>query len=967
MSEIIEFLGGLYDNSDDFICLASLRSEPVYVNRAGRRLLGLPEDHDATTTKLRDYFSEETWLKLRRSALPELKERGRWVGEGQLCHFEEGTHFDVQITAFLVKHPRTEQPICLATIGRDMTDRKRAETAEVLNSAILQSSIDPIVTVDHSGLITVFNPAAERTFGRSAEEVIGQLAEDVLFHSSEGKDEARVGRHVAVGAGSMIGQRTEMTGKRADGELFLAETTMTISRVKGLSVFTFFLRDISERKKAEMELRHAKEAAESASHAKSIFLASMSHEIRTPMNAIIGMTEFVLDTDLTPTQRDYLQMVQESGESLLTLIDDILDFSKIEAGRLELDPILFDPRKSLGDAMKSLAFRAHGKQLELACRIRTDVPGGLIGDMGRLRQIVVNLVGNAIKFTEHGEVVLDVSCESKSEKEVTLNFAVIDTGIGIPKDKQATIFDAFEQADPSTRRRFGGTGLGLAIASKLVELMGGRIWVESELGQGSTFHFTARFDVAFTAQEKIEQQQQAGVRGTNVLIVDDSATTRVILEEMLQSWDTRPVAVSDEESALARLGESERMGQPFRVVLIDDSLPDVDGFELAKKIESESNCDVAVIMMLSAGHQPGVQQRCDELGIVGSLIKPIKPSELLETVASVTGVVVDAALTDQMDVARTRRSGPLRILVAEDSLFNQKLAVGLLEKHGHRVDVAGDGKEVLSALERQSYDLVLMDVEMPEMDGLDATRAIRRAEAEQGGGRRIPILAMTAQAMKGDREKCLAAGMDGYIAKPIRLQELWRSIDEVVGGDTDVADATADPAPAAAAEVTEAGASSVDLGEQGAGELGEGTADDVSGGEESADDSRNDVVDDDPVDWVKALKAAGGDSQLLAEVVEVFSGEGPRLLADLRQAAAAKNADTVRRAAHTLKGSLRMLGHQRAMTLAEEIESRGSSGELDQVNESIAGLGTCLEELMPRLAEFLARQQPPADTPSTTP
>ncbi len=628
------------------------------------------------------------------------------------------------------------------------------------------------------------------------------------------------------------------------------------------------------------------------------------------MNAIIGMTEFVLDTELTPTQSDYLEMVQESGESLLTLINDILDFSKIEAGKLELDPILFDPRKNLGDAMKSLAFRAHGKRLELACRVRSDVPTALVGDMGRLRQIVVNLVGNAIKFTEQGEVVLDVRCESKNEKQTKLHFSVVDTGIGIPKDKQKTIFGAFAQADTTTRRRFGGTGLGLAIASKLVSLMGGRIWVESELGRGSTFHFTARFDIALSQQEELERQQSAGVRGMPVLVIDDSATTRVILEEMLRSWDTKPMAVSDEESALRELKQAKQQSKPYRVVLIDDDMPGADSLALARKVKSDPQLDCEVIMMLSAGHQLGVQQEYERHGIAGQLIKPIKPSELLEAIARVTGVTIDEAALPKPLVQPAGRTGPLRVLVAEDSLFNQKLAVGLLEKHGHEVTISGDGKMAIAVWQKSDFDLILMDVEMPEVDGLETTQAIRRSEKESG--RHIPILAMTAQAMKGDREKCLAAGMDGYIAKPIRVQELWRAIDKVVG-------ASATP---------------------GAGQ----------GGPTSADGS---------VDWNTAIASTGGDRKLLGEIIEVFRGEAPRLLADIQKAVADQDADALRRAAHTVKGSLRMFGHQQATAVAEDIEARSRAGDLDDLDQSISSLQNQVAKLMPELDKFTAEQSAP--------
>jgi two-component system sensor histidine kinase/response regulator len=654
-------------------------------------------------------------------------------------------------------------------------DARRREKAEADLAQFFTVSLDMLCIAGFDGYFKRLSPAWQSTLGWSEDELMARPFLS-LVHPDDREATSAEASKLAMGA-KTISFENRYLGK--DGKYRTFEWRSVPSVTKRTIFAT--ARDTSARRELETELRRARTSAEESSRAKSEFLANMSHEIRTPINGILGMAELLSAMAIGREQIEYVEMIRSSSEALLAIVNSILDFSRVEAGGVELEEKPFDLRESVGDTMRALAIRAHEKKLELAFRIAADVPDSVVGDAGRLRQVLVNLVGNAIKFTASGEIVVSVALEQADSTAVRLRFDVKDTGIGIDSDKQAVVFESFVQADSSIARKFGGTGLGLAICSNLVKLMEGRIWVESHPGKGSTFSFQASFRPDASGFVARAARIEADLAGLPVLVVDDNDTNQSITMEVLHSWRMKPRAVGSKGAALATLRAASKALERLPLVLVDLNTPKMDGLSLVRHIRQDPGLAELAVIMVWSGADPGMTKQCEALGVTVCLSKPIKQSTLLDGIrAARARRAPSAAISSAMLSLHVKVDRPLDLLVAEDNKVNQVILVRMLESSGHRVQLAANGRDAIEASRNQRFDLIFMDVQMPEMSGEAAMAAIRSREA--GGPTHVPIIAVTAHALKGDREKCLAMGADGYVSKPIRRAELFAAMDALLVG-----------------------------------------------------------------------------------------------------------------------------------------------------------------------------------------
>ena len=761
---------------------------------------------------------------------------------------------------------------------------------------------DAIVSVDSRQRIILFNEGAEKIFGYAQHEILGQNL-DILVPGANRKNHADHLRRFANSEtrARRMGQRDEIFGLRKDGTQFPMEASICAIGHDDELVFTAILRDISRRKEQTEELRRAKEIAESADYAKSMFLANMSHEIRTPLNAVVGMTSLLLDTRLSDEQHDCAETIRASSEALLNIINDILDYSKIETDKLELENYTFDLRNCIEESLDLVSPVAAKKQLNLAYMIDDEVPATIVSDVTRLRQVLVNLLSNATKFTLRGEVVIKVEAERLPEENTyRLRFSVSDTGIGIAADEIDKLFKPFNQLDISTTRKFGGSGLGLAISRRLVEIMGGRIWLESEPGQGSTFHFDIVAQAGGQDLAHSFLREHAGeLTGRKILIVDDNVTNRRILVKQSLLWGMLPSATASGIEAL----DLVRHGDSFDLAVLDMSMPEMDGLELARRIRQHRSATNLPLIMLTSLSKRLESDSVDELGFSAYLNKPVKTGQLMEALKAALGVEKRAGRRSAavaFDETLAQRN-PLRILVAEDNAINQKVVQQLLQKFGYRADIVSDGVEALSALERQDYDLVLMDLHMPEMDGLTAATEIQQRYSPPQRPRVVP---MTANVLPGDREACGEAGMQDFLAKPIDIDHLYRILCNLDPG----------PSREIPADVTDHAAADIDF-------------------------ERLDMIRETPSD---------GDQNLLAWVIDTFLEDLDERLPRMRDLAERADWKALAEEAHRLYSSASNLGLVRISNICMQLELEAANAEVDKVGlvqELVAAWQSVLPEL----------------------
>ncbi len=822
-----------------------------------------------------------------------------------------------------------------SALARSDAEATNARRSESLLRAIVDNTPNGIITIGRDSLVHIFNPAAEQMFGYDASEAIGKNVA-MLLPEEERERHRKYIHDSTLRQQRVIAGGRYFHGVRKDGTTFPIELTVFPLEIDGEEMFAGVCQDITERKRGEVDLRVATAKAEMANEAKSEFLAAMSHEIRTPMNGVIGMTGLLLDTALSDEQRQYVGSVRQSGQTLLTVINDILDFSKLEAGKLELEMIDFDLVDAVESVAELLGPQAFGKGIDFVTYVAPDVPMILRGDPGRFRQILLNLAGNAIKFTETGSVAISADMVGEEEGDPVLRFDVSDTGIGIAEEALPTLFEKFSQADSSTTRRFGGTGLGLAICKQLVEMMGGEISVTSAPGKGTTFRFTVR--LANPSTDTVPRNHSfTDVSGSRVLVVDDIELNRVIFQKQFESWGMDVVCANDGKAALAAIAEAVEAGTPFDVAVVDHMMPEMDGSELARRVKETPEFAATKLVLASSIGRRHDAFRLKEIGFDDFLTKPVRRSVLFRSIAGLCGVPVEdgadaPAPHDGADGAEDAAGKParrLRILLVEDNQVNQLLATVTLEKQGHRVDVANNGIEAVDAVWTIPYDLVLMDVYMPEMDGLEATAKIREMKGEKG---RVPIIALTADAMKGNRERFLAAGMNDYVSKPLDRQKLIAVVNAWGGGA--VAEA---PAPAAEAEAPAPVADS------------------------AANDDSEPVLDTEVMENWREYFSADEFSELIATQID----DAHRSIGRLKEAAASGVFDEVKILAHSLKSSCGGLGMVKVQRIARDMEHACRDGNEQEALGLIPQVEEAVEIALAALAEQYGSYMDAGASPKT--
>jgi PAS domain S-box-containing protein len=875
LQEQRRYFEAIVEISPTAIVVTDLESRVRSWNPAAEQLFGYSAE-EAIGKNLDDLVASREDLHEEGVRYTRAAQRGERVRAFARRTRKDGSLVDVE----LISEPIVvgQEPLGFLAIYHDVTELQRQRR---YFEAVLQLSPTAIVTVDEQFNVTSWNPAAEELFGYSAEEAMGRFIDDLVANVPELREEAAAMNEAGARGtrARAISRRTRKDGSIVDVEVVAGPVYVGDERV-GHSVI---YHDIGE-------IQRARRDAEAATRAKSAFLATMSHEIRTPLNAVIGMTGLLLDTPLTSEQRNYAEVVRSSGDALLGVINDILDFSKIEAGRLELEKAPFDLRDCLESALELVAAVVAKKGLEIAYDMEPNVPAAVVGDVTRVRQIVINLLTNAVKFTEHGEVVLTVGADRiGGDSRFRLHFTVRDTGIGIAEERMERLFESFSQVDTSTTRRYGGTGLGLAISRRLAEAMGGRMWAESRVGEGSAFHFTIQAEASDAPVRAYERRGAPQLEGRRVLIVDDNATNRQILGRQTQSWGMLPRATEHPAEAL----EWIRRGDPFDVAILDMQMPDMDGLALAEEVRRHRDAGTLPLVMLTSLGRP--DEKSAEAGFAAYLTKPIKPSHLYDTLLELFGGEPEEKTATEQAIGPGLAEGPpMRTLVVEDNAVNQQLALLLLEKLGYRADVAGNGVEALEALERQPYELVLMDVEMPEMDGLEATRRIHQRWPRE---RRPHIVAVTANAMEGERELCLQAGMDDYITKPIRMEALTAAVGKA---------AERAPAPPPVLDPS----------------------------------------------VVARLTASFGEPESVAGLIDTFLQHVPGQLRELREGANRGDADAVRRTAHTLKSNAATFGASALADVSRDLESRARAGNLETARPLIDRIEAELRRVQAALGDL---------------